>query len=336
MSQGKVNQGFALLEECVLLMAQALECSFFEAYIETGENILDGNKVRVVDGLPETETVSVLEGKYHSFTGLDLTSDEMRKVTQLVLLSGLKKEPVQPNHQLTPDALGMLIGYLAGQLLAEKKEKTITLHDLTVGTGNLLFTVLLYLKEENFNVKSAGVEVDELLLSIASVTSGLIKEEVTFYLQDSLQNLLLQPADLTISDLPVGFYPDDVRATDFLVAVEHEHTYAHHLLMEQAMNYAAPDGFGIFMLPENFLSSGQSESLKKWFREKVYLQAVLELPKTLFQSQHSRKVILIVQNRSEKSQQAKEVLLADIPSLKDPQAIRSFFEKFKAWQVNNI
>lgn len=336
MSQEKIEQGFKLLEECVLSMANALECSFFEAYIETGENILEGNKVRIVDGLPKAEVASELETKYQLFSELELSPDDMRRVIQLVLLSGFKKEPVQPNHQLTPDSLGFLIGYLAGQLLAARKNEPLTFHDLTVGTGNLLFTVLLYLKQENFDIRSTGVEVDDLLLSIASVNSGLLKQEVGFYLQDSLQNLLLQPANLTIGDLPVGFYPDDVRAADFLVGVKEEHTYAHHLLMEQAMNYVTSDGFGIFLVPENFLSSEQGSALKKWFHEKVYLQAVLELPKTLFQSESSRKVIIIVQNRGDNSQQAKEVLLANIPSMKDPQAIQSFFEKFKGWQVNNI
>lgn len=336
MSQDRVEQGFELLQKSVSLIKTALECSFFDGYIETGENILEGNQVRVIEGVPSKEIEEQLTGLYTQFSELDLSSEDMRKVTQLVLLDGTMKEPIQANHQLTPDALGYLFGYLAEQLLQTKKTHPVAIHDLTVGTGNLLLTVMLHLQQAGFKVQASGVEVDDTLLSVASISSNLIGEKIEFFHQDSLQNLLVEPADLTLADLPVGYYPDDAHAKKFVVGADGEHTYAHHLLMEQAMTYTKKDGYGVFLVPEDFLVSAQSDNLKKWLGESVYLQAVLGLPETLFQSASSRKSIIIVQKRSEQTQQAKEVLLAKIPSLKEPKAIQRFFKEFSDWQENNI
>ncbi|QCI87177.1 class I SAM-dependent methyltransferase [Vagococcus zengguangii] len=336
MSSETMEQAFQLLNASISKMQQALETSFFESYIETVENILDNQRVRVVDGAPTAEVVKELEELYQQFSSLELTQSEQRNALQLVLLNGLQHEPVQPNHQLTPDALGFLFSYLGEQLLQTKKSQPVQLLDLTVGTGNLLYTVLLYLKEAGYQVSATGIDVDDTLLTIASLNSALLKEDVTFFHQDSIQNLLVSPADLVISDLPIGYYPHDERVEGFTVKAAEGHTYAHHLLMEQSMNYATPDGFGIFLVPEDFLVADQAPELKKWLQEKVHLSAVVGLPETLFQSASSRKSIIIVQNRGEQVTPPKEVLIARIPSLKDPQAIQGFFTEFAKWQKNNL
>ena len=336
MSSETMEQAFQLLNTSISKMQQALDTTFFESYIETIENILDNQQVRVVEGVPNVEVVKELEALYQQFYSLELTPSEQRNALQLVLLNGVQKEPVQPNHQLTPDALGFLFSYLGEQLLQTKKSQPIQLLDLTVGTGNLLYTVLLYLKEAGYQVSATGIDVDDTLLTIASLNSALLKEEVTFFHQDSIQNLLASPADLVFSDLPIGYYPHDNQVADFTVKATEGHTYAHHLLMEQSMNYATPDGFGIFLVPEDFLVADQAPQLKKWLQEKVHLAAVIGLPANLFQSANSHKSIIIVRNRSEQVEPPKEALVARISSLKDPQAIQGFFKEFAKWQKNNL
>ena len=43
---------------------------FLDAYIENGENILDDFQVRVLDGVPNPETVKQLETLYHTIKKL--------------------------------------------------------------------------------------------------------------------------------------------------------------------------------------------------------------------------------------------------------------------------
>lgn len=113
------------------------------------------------------------------------------------------------------------------------------------------------------------------------------------------------------------------------------HSFAHHLLMEQAMNYVKEDGYGLFLAPANFMETEQSDYLKKWLNEKVYLQGIIQLPDELFKNERSRKSIVLIQNHGATSKQA-PVLLAKLASLKEPKNIKKFFEQFEAWKASNL
>ena len=53
------------MEQAIQLLQQSLDTSL-DAYIENGENILDDFQVRVLDGVPNPETVKQLETLYHT------------------------------------------------------------------------------------------------------------------------------------------------------------------------------------------------------------------------------------------------------------------------------
>ena len=52
-----------------------------------------------------------------------------------------------------------------------------------------------------------------MLIRLAASTGDLLQQPVTLYRQDALQPLLIDPVDVVISDLPVGYYPDDKTAS---------------------------------------------------------------------------------------------------------------------------
>ena len=54
---------------------------------------------------------------------------------------------------------------------------------------------------------------------------------VQVMLQDGLSDLLVDPIDITLSDLPVGYYPVDERAKEFKSHSKEGHSYAHHLFI---------------------------------------------------------------------------------------------------------
>lgn len=330
LSQTIIEEGFQLMSSSIAVLQQELETSFYDAYIENLENMLDNQKVRVLNGVPSDKVVKTLEEKYQRLSNLALSAEEKRKVAQLVLLQGMKKEPMQANHQLTPDGIGFLFVYMIEQLFHDQKELRIA--DLTVGTGNLLATIMTNLTLANYTVEGYGVDVDDTLLSIGAVTSGWLALETTLFHQDSLQALLLDPVDVAVADLPIGYYPDDTQAQTFVASVAEGHSYAHHLLIEQTMKYVHEAGFGLFLLPTNFLETEQADAFKKWMKETVYLQAILKLPDTLFSQKGLSKSIVIFQNHGAEAKQASEVFLAELPSLKNGQALLTVIQEFKAWR----
>ena len=335
MNPEKIETAFSLMEEAIITLQQSLGTSFFDAYIENTENLVDNAKVRVIDQQPNAATVEKVEALYQEILALGLEKEEWRKLTQLILLKGSMSENLQPNHQLTPDSIGFLFVFLIEQLTL-KKEQPISILDVTVGMGNLLLTTIINLQAANYSVKGIGVDNDETLLAIAAADSLLVGEEVKLFHQDSLQDLLVDPVDYVVSDLPVGYYPNDQQAEKFMTHSEKEHSYAHHLLIEQAMNYVKSDGFGLFLVPSNFLETEQGPLLQKWLKDEVFLQGIIKLPDELFKSEHSRKSILLLQKKGETAEQAEKVLLVHLPSLKNPTNVTEFFKKFEDWKSSNL
>lgn len=334
MTQNQMEVNFQRHWEVIQRLQSALQSTVFDAYIEHMENVAEGFQVRVIDGVPDKETTEALKMHYQVLSEMTLEPSDWRQLSQLLLLKVTQIEPIQSNHQLTPDGIGFLFVYLIEQLYA-KKEK-ITVLDITVGMGNLLYTILTNLKLANIEANGIGVDNDETLLNIAAITSQLTESQTTLFHQDALQDLLVDPLDVAVGDLPVGYYPIDERAMKFETSTQEGHSYAHHLLMEQAMKYVVSGGFGIFLLPSNFLETEQSIELKKWLGTTVYLQGIIQLPDELFKNSHSRKSIVILQNKGEEIKQAPEVLLAQLTTLKDPNKIVTFFKEFEQWKQENL
>lgn len=335
MDTEKIEQAFGLMESTISQLQQGLDTSFFDAYIENAENLVDNAKVRVVDDQPNAEIVTKVEKVYQEILALDLSNEEWRKLSQLLLLKGARGEQLQPNHQLTPDSIGFLFVFLIEQLTKNKAENLRVL-DVAVGMGNLLLTILINLQLAQYKVQGIGVDIDETLLAIAASDSLLSETQLELFHQDSLQDLLVDPVDFVVADLPVGFYPHDEKAATFITHATKEHSYAHHLLLEQGMNYVKDNGYGLFLVPSNFLETEQGPLLQKWLKEKVYLQGIIQLPDELFKSVHSRKSIIILQKPGELAEQAKKVLLVKLATLKDPAKVSQFFSEFEEWKSSNL
>lgn len=330
----KIEKAFGLMEQAIGLLKRSLDTSFLDAYTENGENIIDNYQVRVLDGVPDEQTVQKLKTIYQQLQAIELEPEEMRRLSQLILLKGNKAESLQANHQLTPDSIGFLFVYLIEQLFSP--EQSLKILDIATGMGNLLLTTVLNLNIAKYSVQGFGVDIDDTLLSVSATNNEWTKAAIQLFHQDGLQDLLIDPVDVAVSDLPIGYYPNDEKAKEFDSAAEEGHSYAHHLLMEQAMKFVKPDGYGLFLIPTNILETEQSTYFKNWLQKNVYLQGMIQLPDELFKSVQSRKSILFVQNKGEHSEQAKEVLVAKLGSLKDPAKITQFFQQFEAWKSSNL
>src|SRR4051812_17550386 len=210
MNISPVEELFTLFNETALILQEEFACSYLEALADTGENLFQGAILQ--EELSEL-TVKRLKKQYSELSLDQFSNEDLRKAYQLVILKGMK-ENVQPNHQMTPDTVGMLVAYLVDKFV---KSPSFRLLDPAIGTGNLLTTVLNYIKR---NVDAVGVDVDDLLLKLAYINANLQEHPIELFNQDSLEPLFIDPVDAVISDLPVGYYPNDVRASDYELSSE--------------------------------------------------------------------------------------------------------------------
>lgn len=321
-----VEQLFTAFNNTADMLKEELSCTYLEALAETGENIFQDTVLQ--DQLDEV-TKKRLEKAYKDIHLDAFSKEEIRKGFQLAILKGMK-EHIQPNHQMTPDSVGIFIGYLVSKFV---DQQSFRLLDPAVGTGNLLATVLN--QQTNKMVESVGVEIDDLLIRLAFVHANLQKHSVEFFNQDSLEPLFVDPADVVVCDLPVGYYPNDLRSVDYEVKAAEGHTYSHHLFIEQSTKHLKDGGYSFLLIPNGLFESDQAPILMEFIKNHLIVQGILQLPVSLFKTKQAAKSILIMQKNGEEVKPPKQALLAELPKLSDGPAVKRILDKIDIWHQEN-
>ncbi|MGG1689449.1 class I SAM-dependent methyltransferase [Heyndrickxia ginsengihumi] len=328
MSESPVEKIFEVLNESSQILQHSLSCTYLEALAETGENLFEGKILQ--EGLKDN-TIKKLEDLYHHFNIGEFSKEQVRKAYQLAMLKGMK-DYVQANHQMTPDTIGLFMSYLISKFM--DRVQAYSMLDPAVGTGNLLTTILN--QQENKNITAYGVEIDEILIKLAYVGANLQQQQIEFFNQDSLAHLFIDPVDVVVCDLPVGYYPNDIGANEYILKADQGHSYAHHLFIEQSLKHTKPGGYLFFLIPNQLFESKEAPKLHQFLKEHAYIQAILQLPLSIFKNEQSAKSIFVLQKTAENISAPNQVLLANLPSLSNQQAVQDMIKKIDAWCAENI
>ncbi|SDK43426.1 class I SAM-dependent methyltransferase [Sediminibacillus albus] len=251
--------------------------------------------------------------------------EEIRKGIQLAALKGMKGA-TQQQHLITPDTVAMFVGYLANKLIQSNQQ--IRLFDPACGTGNLLTAVINNLR---VNAIPFGSEVDPSLIKIALMSANLQQIDLELFHQDSLRPFLMEPGDLIVSDLPVGYYPDDIVANDYELKADEGHSYAHHLLIEQSMKYTSPGGYLMFIIPNFLFDSDEASKLNAFIQKNAHILGLVQLPTSIFKTENNAKSIFILQKKGQNTKPPKEALMAKLPSFKNASAMNDILVKINQW-----
>lgn len=323
MKKTPLEQLFNEINETAQILQEELSCTYLDALGESGENFFHGKVIQ--------EEVSELSRKrlekiYHQFSAKKYNKETIRKAYQLAILKGMKQN-VQPNHQMTPDTVGLFVSYLVGKFMHNQKEFTIL--DPAVGTGNLLFAILNQLLDHEFS--ACGVEIDETLLKLAYAGANMQEHPLQLFNQDSLEPLFIDPVDVVVSDLPVGYYPNDARALEFELRAETGHSFAHHLFIEQSVRHTKDGGYLFFIVPNNIFVTEQAQNLNIFLKSYTHIQGMIQLPLSMFKSETAAKSILIVQKKKAGISAPKHALLVQLPKLSDYEATKSVMRQMDKW-----
>ena len=307
----KIEQAYTYLLENVQIIQNDLTTNFYDALIEQNGIYLDG----------QTNLEDVKKNN-QALKRLALRKEEWLRTYQFLLMKAAQTEPLQANHQFTPDAIGHLMIFLIEQLCPAEN---LSLLELGSGMGILGAS---FLTSMNKKVNYLGIELDDLLIDLAASMAEVMDLQMGFVQGDAVRPQVLKESDIIVSDLPIGYYPDDQIASRYQVAAKDEHTYAHHLLMEQSLKYLKTGGYAIFLAPTDLLTSPQSDLLKSWLTDQAQLVAILALPEDLFAQGAQSKTIFVLQK---KVGEGTEPFVYPLTSLRDPEILLEFKENFQNW-----
>ena len=307
----KIEKAYGYLLENTQTIQTDLQTNFYDALVEQNAIYLDG----------QTELTLVKENNQR-LKDLNLNKEEWRRSFQYLLMKAAQTEPLQANHQFTPDGIGSLLVFLVDQLASSDQVDVL---EIGSGTGNLAQTLMNNCQR---SLDYLGLEIDDLLIDLAASMAEVMKADVNFAQGDAVRPQVLKESDVIVSDLPVGYYPDDAIASRYQVASPQGHTYAHHLLIEQSLKYLKPGGVAIFLAPNDLLTSEQSPLLKQWMQDHAQVLAMVTLPENLFRSANLAKTIFVLRKQEEAVVQPFVYPLTD---LQDQEDLMKFRESFQNW-----
>ncbi|PAW39271.1 SAM-dependent methyltransferase [Bacillus toyonensis] len=315
---------FSIFDSSAVVLRKELDVTYLEALVETGDNLFEGAILQ--EELSES-AIERLNREYSTFNEETYKGEELRKAFQLAILKGMK-EGVQANHEMTPDAVGMFMSYLFHKFMQGQNE--ITVLDPAIGTGNLMTTVFNSAKE-GLTMSGFGVEVDEVLIKLALVNANLQKHAIEFFHQDGLAPLYIDPVDAVVSDLPIGYYPNEIGASEYKLKADEGMSYAHHLFIEQSVKHTKEGGYLFFLVPNFIFESEQAPKLHAFIKETCFIQGLLQLPVSMFKNEKNAKSIFVLQKKGSNVTMPKQALLVELPKFSNMKAMENIMDQLNTW-----
>lgn len=315
---------FSIFDSSAVVLRKELDVTYLEALVETGDNLFEGAILQ--EELSES-AIERLNREYSTFNEETYKGEEIRKAFQLAILKGMK-EGVQANHEMTPDAVGMFMSYLFHKFMQGQNE--ITVLDPAIGTGNLMTTVFNSAKE-GLTMSGFGVEVDEVLIKLALVNANLQKHAIEFFHQDGLAPLYIDPVDAVVSDLPIGYYPNEIGASEYKLKADEGMSYAHHLFIEQSVKHTKEGGYLFFLVPNFIFESEQAPKLHAFIKETCFIQGLLQLPVSMFKNEKNAKSIFVLQKKGSNVTIPKQALLVELPKFSNMKAMENIMDQLNTW-----
>lgn len=304
-----------MLDQASQLLVDELDTSYFDALIEVTQDLLSG-EIQVEDDKPSQVVVKRLQQLFAGVMISTLESEIIRKAIGLALLRAAKVDKLQANHQITPDMIGIIIGYLLDKMSDNAINK---LFDPVVGTGNLLGAVNGFLHQKGKRPKELyGMDIDDSLLAMAGLS---------FDLQQIPINLLNE--DATKTDLPKV----DAVIGDLPLIHDQKSDLVDQNLISASIDALVEGGTAIYVVPSNLLEDSQAKDMLQLITAKAYLQGFLKFPDSAFKDSKAQKALLILQKQGGIAHQAKEVLIGQIPAFKELDALKVFFNDLDEWAM---
>lgn len=280
------------------LVANLLYSNYQKTYLE-GMN--EAFNLLLDDNFKEEykiEDIEICREAKSNISSVSFEREEVRKGVQLGLLKGYK-HAFQSNSLITPDTIGMFIGYLVERLY--KNQKLDSILDPAIGSGNLVFTLLNHIKKD---VKVFGVDNDLLICNLARNVSDLLEYKNEIFYQDSL-TYFDQGFDLVVTDLPI------IDDEDYLP----------YKMINHHLDGLVAGGYFISLIENDFFEKKDMKVFQSEIEKKAYMFGLIKLSETLFKN--NPKSILLIRKKEKDEVPPKKFLFVDLPTFSDTEGIRN-------------
>jgi len=276
--------------------------SYIEGMNEAFNYLLDDE----FEGTFKEEDLIKMKELKNSIISIKFEREEVRKAVQLGMLKGYK-HTFTSNALITPDTIGIFIGYLVRKLY--KKQKINSILDPLVGSGNLVYTILNHI---DTNAKVFGVDNDIVKCNLARNLGDLMDYENEIFYQDTV-TYFDNGFDMVVADMPI-----------------HEKgTYIPYQVINHHLDALTDGGFFFAVIENDFFEKENAHTFREEISKKGHIFGLIKLSDTLFKT--NPKSILILRKKGDNVKAFKDFLLVDLPSFNDADAFNNTINQIDTW-----
>ena len=288
-------------------IANLLYTNYGKSYIEGMNEAFNFLLDEEFEGTYNDEDIQVMMDVKKPILDVSFAPEEIRKSVQLGLLKGYKHS-FSSNALITPDTIGIFIGYLVRKLYHNKSLKNVL--DPVVGSGNLVYSIINYLEQD---IKVYGIDNEVLSCNIARNIGDLMDIDNEIFLQDTL-TFYDEGFDLVVADMPY---------------VENDENYGPYLIISHHMQSLKDGGYFISIIDNDFFDKKNSGIFRQEIEKTGQIFGLVKLSETLFKS--TPKSILILRKNGENVSKVNDFLLVDLPSFNDIEEFNKIINKIDLW-----
>lgn len=296
-SQSNSNFFYDQMDQAAMLLYNELHLDYLSCLLRVAHDLT----YEINDqGLHDTTPLEVI---YKKLKRGSFLNEDIRVAFNLLLVKAIKEQPQLSLDCILPDAIGMLFAHILQPFI----ETNPTILDVTLQTGNLLYT--LYNQSTNACVLY-GIEPDYTFVQIASVAAELQEIPITIYQND------LFDSNPLLCDILIGHFPSQIE----------DKSYKPYHQLLQSMTFLQDNGLFALLIDNDYFDHHDFI----WFKQQFEgtLLGLIVLPSSLFQDHFIGKSILI---GSKKHIDVFEMMVSYLPHLYQTDDFKYTMNKINQW-----
>lgn len=303
--QKNVEVIYDFLDTVSMILYEKKDTDYISGIIEAC-NIILNQKIELILDEDDINNITMCLEDVNSIT---FKNEEIRKGIQLAILKGFKHKFVT-NEQITPDTIGIFIGYLVDKFY---DGHVMSILDPLSGTGNLLSAVVNSIKA---TPTVYGVDNNENMVKLSGVLFDMLNYDGHVFMQDTF----------TFGNVNVDLIVTDMH-NEYV-----EGMYMPYALIIHHMNNLIDGGYFISIINNDFFEHKKSETFKKELSEVGYMIGIIKLPDSMFKGMG--KSIFIIRKKGNDIQNINDFLIVDLPSFEDIEQLDKTVNKINNWFTN--
>ncbi len=303
----KMTLLYEVISDSIDFLYERIGGDYFTLYNLTVDNILSNEVLQ--DEFDEEDKNDLVE-IYSRLTDVDMTSEDVRKAIQSLMLRGLQ-ETHNSNGNITPDTIGILFAYFISKF--EPSKRNVKILDPLAGFGNLLFTLENHL---DLDMELYAIEHNKNVVDVLKSNADLLETKLDIHLENTLNS---------------NFSNMDYIVTDFDYYDTYSDGYFPYNVILHHLNSLKDNGYMVLCIPDDFFNFDKDQEFKKSVASVGSIVSLIELPDDFFKQQ--KKSILIIKKGEFDN---KKCLMIKLPTFDDPNEFNQALIRIELWFDENI